>query len=385
LMRCNGFCLALDNDAAERAERAARGIDRFRREVRVVGLGRRGAKGSVVGLVLEGEDLPVVHGFRGGEYSAVEEGTQGLRASRDALGTRPLYVAKSRRWVASDHRFFRGEEADLLPPGASLQVESGRVDSAKISPSRFEGTLEEAAASLAKLIGEVVKERVRGRRRVAVAFSGGLDSSLLGNCASRHVKVVACTASAPGSVDELVARKAADALNLEYVAARLDRDAIAGELRAMDLPFDPTGMDRSLWCIYSTTARAASESGSELVMLGQLADELFGGYAKYERTLRESGPERAASMMAADVRDCGMRGFLRDELACSRSIEPCFPFADRRIAEFGLSLPMELKIGDGVRKVVLREAAAVLGLPEEIARRQKKAAQYSSGVLKLLG
>ena len=120
------------------------------------------------------------------------------------------------------------------------------------------------------------------------------------------------------------------------------------------------------------------------MMLGQLADELFGGYAKYERALVGRGPEAAASMMAADVRDCGVRGFLRDELACSRWVEPSFPFADRRVAEFGLSLPVELKISAGVRKAVLREAAVRLGVPEVVAMRQKKAAQYSSGVLKLL-
>ena len=75
----------------------------------------------------------------------------------------------------------------------------------------------------------------------------------------------------------------------------------------MDLPFEPTPMDRALWCIYSTTAREAAKHGAELIMLGQLADELFGGYMKYARAAEES-EEAAAAMMLADVVASGREG-----------------------------------------------------------------------------
>jgi asparagine synthase (glutamine-hydrolysing) len=119
-------------------------------------------------------------------------------------------------------------------------------------------------------------------------------------------------------------------------------------------------------------------------MLGQLADELFGGYAKYERKLLEDGRDSAAKLMIDDVAGCGARGFVRDEAACSRWLEPRFPFADARVAGFGLRLPVELKIRRGVRKAVLREAALRLGVPGELVNKPKKAAQYSSGIMKIL-
>ena len=181
-----------------------------------------------------------------------------------------------------------------------------------------------------------------------------------------------------------MARDAAEKLGLEYAHAELDPSGARDDLRKMDLPFAPSEMDKGLWCIYSRAARVASERDAETIMLGQLADELFGGYAKYERRLREGGAGEAAEMMSNDVRECGMRGFVRDELACSRWIEPSFPFADVKVAEFGLSLPVGMKIAGGERKVVLRRAAQTLGLPEEFAMRRKKAAQYSSGVLKVI-
>jgi asparagine synthase (glutamine-hydrolysing) len=89
--------------------------------------------------------------------------------------------------------------------------------------------------------------------------------------------------------------------------------------------------------------------------------------------------------MSADLAQCGVRGFIRDEAACSIWCEPRFPFAERGLAEFGESLPVSFKLREGVRKAVLREAAVRLGLPKEVAQTPKKAAQYSSGVLKLLG
>jgi asparagine synthase (glutamine-hydrolysing) len=80
----------------------------------------------------------------------------------------------------------------------------------------------------------------------------------------------------------------------------------------------------------------------------------------------------------------GSRGFLRDELACGRYLEPRFPFSDERIVSLALSMPLDFKIKEETRKLVLRRAAYQLGLPQDIAEIPKKAAQYSSGVLKLI-
>jgi asparagine synthase (glutamine-hydrolysing) len=385
LIRCNAFFLAQDARRAERALRAASSIDRTCADAHLTE--HEGFR--LVTLRLgDGEELPAVHGWlgggSGGEYSVVEEEDGAVVARRDEFGTRPLYAAKSGEWFASDHRFIRDEPFVPLPPGAKVGFGERRVSPRSRAPGAFVGTFGAAAEELAGLIETAVRERVNGHRKVAVAFSGGLDSSVLASCAARYADVVACSVSSPGSTDSAAASDAANAIGIELVHSALDKSRVTSELREMDLPFEPSPMDRGLWCIYSIAARAAAENGAEFVMLGQLADELFGGYAKYERALRGDGPERAAGMMSSDVSECGMRGFIRDEAACSRRLEPRFPFADRRVAEFGMSLPVEYKIGQGVRKGVLREAAALLGVPENIVGRAKKAAQYSTGVMKLL-
>lgn len=381
MIRCNSFCVAQNGDGAAKA---ARRIDRYRREVvEEKGLGP-GGEWSALALAIEGDGLPMVHGFEGYEYSRAELRAGKIEATRDPLGTRPLYVDKAGRWVASDHRYFVGEGFQLLPPGTTVEMPGARVTSGRLSVGGFEGTLDEAAGRLATLIRDAVRDRVSGRRRVAVSFSGGLDSSILARCASSFAKVLACSVSTRESPDARTAEETANELDLEYSHASFEKGGLREAERKLDLPFVPGAMDRGLWCIYSEASRLAAVGGAEMIMLGQLADELFGGYSKYERELASVGPQAAAGMMLNDVRGCGMRGFVRDELACSRWIEPSFPFADRMVAAFGLSLPIEMKISGGVRKAVLRRAALKLGLPEEIALRRKKAAQYSSGVLKVL-
>lgn len=219
---------------------------------------------------------------------------------------------------------------------------------------------------------------------MAVAFSGGVDSSILALCASRRTSVVACTGCAPGAGDEARARRAATRLGLDFVSAKLDQGRIAASVSKMRLPFEASLMDRSLWCLYSAVSEAAEQSGAGVMLLGQLSDELFGGYAKYAVALGREGAPAAERMMEEDVKRFRSRGRVRDVCSCGSRVEARFPYEAQEVVEFAASIPLEFKIRGGVRKAVLREAGLVLGLPPELADVPKKAAQYSSGVQKLL-
>jgi asparagine synthase (glutamine-hydrolysing) len=219
---------------------------------------------------------------------------------------------------------------------------------------------------------------------VAVAFSGGLDSSVLVACARNYTKVVAVTAMVDGSQEGGRAKSAAELLGADLVITTVAMEAAAQELQAMKLPFEPTLMDASLWCLYTVAARGAARSGAEVILLGQLADELFGGYAKYRDALREEGEEKAAEMMRQDVEEFPRRGRVRDAAACERWLQPKFPYEDEAVRGLGLGLPVSFKISGAGSKLVLRRAASILGVPDELTSRPKKAAQYSSGIQKMV-
>jgi asparagine synthase (glutamine-hydrolysing) len=74
----------------------------------------------------------------------------------------------------------------------------------------------------------------------------------------------------------------------------------------------------------------------------------------------------------------------RDVKICNfHDVELRLPFASYQIAEFAVSLPLELKIekkADTLRKLVLRNVALNMGLPASIAMKPKRAVQYSTGI-----
>jgi asparagine synthase (glutamine-hydrolysing) len=77
----------------------------------------------------------------------------------------------------------------------------------------------------------------------------------------------------------------------------------------------------------------------------------------------------------------------RDWKVCSTRIGAQAPFADPWLTRFAPSLPLKYKlpaVGREPRKIVLRQLAKRLGLPDEIADKPKKAAQYSSGSGKII-
>jgi len=91
--------------------------------------------------------------------------------------------------------------------------------------------------------------------------------------------------------------------------------------------------------------------------------------------------------MRRDVENIHVANLERDELATALAGSNLIaPYLARRIYELALSTAPELKLkkvdGQIVRKWILREAGKSLDLPRNLTERPKKAAQYSSGLLK---
>ncbi len=409
-MLTNGFALLRGEDAPSATREAIDRVERFSKHVLVDagdGFGDyreaklSGKKEIALAYSLAKPDGgPLVHGYTqegwegettgtmpNGEFSLLaRRDRESFAGARDALGTRGLWIVGDGQGasMASDHRLLKGTPRLVEPGWVSDGKRAWRWEDGA-PRDRPPGSFESAARDLAVLIEESVGERVRGRRHVAVSFSGGLDSSLLALVASRHTDVLLCSAYSADSLDEEKTETAAQVLGLRLETAVLDDKVVEKKLGALGLlPGETTLMDKALWCIYSSTSELAGKNGAEMILLGQLADELFGGYRKYTLKAREEGVKAAEAMMAQDVRACGTWGFLRDEAACSRFAEARFPYADRRIASFASALPFDYKVRGEERKAVLRAAAIELGLPEELAMAPKKAAQFSSGTSKLL-
>jgi asparagine synthase (glutamine-hydrolysing) len=120
----------------------------------------------------------------------------------------------------------------------------------------------------------------------------------------------------------------------------------------------------------------AREARERRICTGQGADELFGGYAKYLT---------APDMMEADLKAVFERTLPRErEIAGMHGKSLTVPYLSESVVDFSVNVPVDCKIRNGIRKWILREAARNLGVPEELVSFGKKAAQYGTGIWKLM-
>jgi asparagine synthase (glutamine-hydrolysing) len=127
----------------------------------------------------------------------------------------------------------------------------------------------------------------------------------------------------------------------------------------------------------------AKEDGIKVVLSGQGADELFAGYNRYQRILNEKGEEGLKNSIISDVFDIHKVNLERDDhCTMANGVELRVPFLDKFVIDVGLSIPVEYKIEEP-RKKILRDIASKY-VPDYIAQRPKKAAQYGSGSEKMV-
>jgi asparagine synthase (glutamine-hydrolysing) len=119
---------------------------------------------------------------------------------------------------------------------------------------------------------------------------------------------------------------------------------------------------------------ALKESREKLMLGGHGADELFGGYAKY------SSAENPELMMSVDLEKMLVECSAIAKVATSLGKRIEFPFASPEMIACVKSVPLDKKVSASARKILLREVAELLDLRSQ--SHPKKAAQYSSGVLK---
>jgi len=185
------------------------------------------------------------------------------------------------------------------------------------------------------------------------------------------------------------AKKAADALKLRvHVKLYDERDVERVLPKVLWLIEEADPIKASIGVPFYWVAENAAKMGLKVMLAGQGADELFGGYMRYVTAYSREGKGRAREIIFKDVLKMHEANFERDSKICGyHNVELRLPFATYEVAEFAVSLPLELKMEsacDTKRKLVLRRVARSDGLPEFIANKPKKAIQYATGVSKIL-
>lgn len=330
-----------------------------------------------------------------GDYSFAVYDHENLAVTRDPLGVKPLFYAKGDELNAfSSSRYslkqLNFEDIETLKPGDILYNWTVISPEEKISQKHISiaGDIKSQLETKLKL---AVLKRVLYLDEVAVIFSGGVDSTLLTLllkeiAKNKPLKIRLYAVGGENSKDIIASRKLAELLDLPLKVQPITKEIVKENLEAVvkligenNLMKIGVGMTIYLAC------KMIHEDGGKVAFSGQGADELFAGYNRYLKSFKEGNLDEE---LRYDIENMYHVNLERDDaVSMANSVELRLPFLDKNLVEFTLNIPVEEKIADEndkIRKNILRDLANDLGLPDEFAYRPKKAAQYGTGIDKIL-
>ncbi len=327
-----------------------------------------------------------------GDYAFAVWDGENLAISRDPLGVKPLFYGKN-----DNVNGFASTKQALMEVGITdidtLKPEHILYNGEDIAPAQpiYEKVFDGDVAKIEKMLRLSVLKRVESLNEVGVIFSGGIDSSYLAlllkeiaNNVSLKIKLYAV--GVEGSKDVEAAIYASKFLNLDLEICEVTEDLIREALpQVVNAIGDDNLMKVGVGLTTYFATQMVARDGIKVAISGQGADELFGGYKRYLQSFVDGTLNYDLRVDMSNMYHVNLE---RDD-ACSmlNSVELRLPFSDKKLVELVLNIPDNKKIvsmHDDMRKSILRKIAFEDGLDYEIAYRPKKAAQYGTGIDKIL-
>ncbi|HLP63154.1 asparagine synthase B [Flavobacterium sp.] len=316
-------------------------------------------------------------------------------AGRDPLGVKPLYYGmdeRGRMYFASEMKPIADQckTFSTFPPGHYYTPETGFVKYYKPEYEDYtKATAELDLEAIRESLTEATRKRLMSDVPIGVLLSGGLDSSLTSSIAARLLKEkgkelhsfsIGLDADAP---DAKAARKVAEFLGTKHHEIHF---TIEQGIEILDKliwhleTYDVTSVRASTPMYF--LSKAITDLGIKVVLSGEGADEVFGGYLYFRNApttedFTKETIERVQKLFTADL-------LRADKSTMAHGLEARVPFLDKAFLDVAMKIKGEEKqpkTYDGVEKYILRKAFDTPDqpyLPQEVLWRQKE--QFSDGV-----
>ena len=301
--------------------------------------------------------------------------TNEIFAARDRIGVKPLYYAFNKdntMYLASEIKALvclnELNEIHEFPPGSYYfkgefikYFDIENTQGSAVDKNMFHDLLENA-----------VKKRVQTELPIAVFLSGGVDSSLMMELATRfHKDVTALILGTPDSADYMNAIRLCKEKDWKYKAIepKIDYEKDLSDIVYFVESYDPNIVRHSF--ANDAISELAHELGFKVVLTGEGADELFAGYNEFLE-MDKSKINLGCKLLLTSMSKGNLMRV--DKMAMRYTVEIRCPFFDQKIVAAAMSMDPSLKIGehDGKQftKFILRKAAEHY-IPEYIAWRDK--------------
>lgn len=330
-----------------------------------------------------------------GDYSFAVWDHENLALARDPLGVKPLFYGKGDEFNAFSSSMYslkqlNIESVETLKPNEILYnwkpIWNGQCISRK--HVQISGDISRQLETKLRI---AVLKRVLYLDEISVIFSGGVDSTLLTLllkeiAENKPLKIRLYAVGGENSKDVIASRRLAELLDLPLKIQPITKEIVMENLETVvKLIGENNLMKIGVGMTIYLASKMISEDGGKVAISGQGADELFAGYNRYLKSFER---EELDEELRHDIENMYHVNLQRDDaVSMANGVELRLPFLDKNLVEFALNIPVEYKIAsanDRIRKNILRDLAKDLGLPEEFAYRPKKAAQYGTGIDKIL-
>ncbi|MCD7901843.1 MAG: asparagine synthase B [Bacteroides sp.] len=334
-------------------------------------------------------------------FALYDEERDEFLIARDPIGVIPLYIGRDsdgKIYVGSELKALEGfcEEYEPFLPGHYYWSREGKMKKwYKRGWTDYE-TVKDNGASVDELreaLEAAVHRQLMSDVPYGVLLSGGLDSSVISAIAKKYAakrietedksdawwpQLHSFAIGLKGAPDLSKAREVADFIGTVHheinYTIQEGLDAIRDVIYFIET-YDVTTV-RASTPMY-LIARVIKSMGIKMVLSGEGADEIFGGYLYFHKApdAKAFHEETIRKLSKLYLYDC-----LRANKSLSAwGVEGRVPFLDKEFLDVAMNLNPEAKMAPGkiIEKKIVREAFADM-LPESVTWRQKE--QFSDGV-----